>query len=127
MAGATPMTPERKRAILNVWVENPTATYGEICKKANIGRATFYELRQQKPFMDEYHRLCQQKFDEAESLAMQKLIELANEGNWQAVKYLLDGKGYKPEEKSKVSVEGAAAINLTIGGEDDADNKSNNQ
>ena len=56
---------------------------------------------------------------------MQKLIDLANEGNWQAVKYLLDGKGYKPEEKSKVSVEGAAAINLTIGGEDDADNQPN--
>jgi hypothetical protein len=91
MAGATPMTPERKRAILNVWVENPTATYGEICKKANIGRATFYELRQQKPFMDEYHRLCQQKFDEAESLAInQQIRELQGKlaaTDYQALKY----------------------------------------
>ena len=40
---------------------------------------------------------------------------MAAAGNWNAVKYILDGAGYKPEDKTKVSVEADSAINLTIG------------
>ena len=46
---------------------------------------------------------------------MNKLGEMAASGNWNAVKYILDGVGYKPEDKTKVSVEADSAINLTIG------------
>lgn len=62
-----------------------------------------------------YKELCQQKYKELESVAMNKLGEMAAAGNWNAVKYILDGVGYKPEDKTKVSVEADSAINLTIG------------
>lgn len=62
-----------------------------------------------------YKELCQQKYKELESVAMNKLGEMAASGNWNAVKYILDGVGYKPEDKTKVSVEADSAINLTIG------------
>ena len=45
---------------------------------------------------------------------MNKLAELGDGGNWNAVKYVLDGVGYKPEDKTKVSVEAAPSIEISI-------------
>ena len=45
---------------------------------------------------------------------MKKLGEMAASGNWNAVKYILDGVGYKPEDKTKVSVEAAPSIEISI-------------
>ena len=45
---------------------------------------------------------------------MKKLGEMAEAGNWNAVKYILDGVGYKPEDKTKVSVEAAPSIEISI-------------
>ena len=101
---------ERYRKVATVWVENPYLTFGEISKLCRI-----YNYRQDETFMAIYKELCQQKYKESESIAINKLRELAASGNWNAVKYILDGLGYKPEDKTKVSVEADSAINLTIG------------
>lgn len=61
-----------------------------------------------------YKELCQQKYKELESVAMNKLGEMAAAGNWNAVKYILDGVGYKPEDKTKLSVEAAPSIEISI-------------
>lgn len=106
---------ERYRKVATVWVENPYLKYGEIAKLARIGDSTFYDYRQDETFMAIYRELCQQKYKETESIAVNKLKEMAEAGNWNAVKYILDGVGYKPEDKTKVSVEADSAINLTIG------------
>lgn len=45
---------------------------------------------------------------------MGKLAELINGGNWNAIKYVLDGVGYKPEDKTKLSVEAAPSIEISI-------------
>lgn len=106
---------ERYRKVATIWVENPYLKYGEIAKLAKIGDSTFYGYRHDERFMAIYKELCQQKYKELESVAMNKLGEMAAAGNWNAVKYILDGVGYKPEDKTKVSVEADSAINLTIG------------
>lgn len=106
---------ERYRKVATVWVENPYITFGEIAKLCKISENTFYNYRQDDTFMAIYRELCQQKYKESESLAINKLREMAAGGNWNAVKYILDGLGYKPEDKTKVSVEADSSINLTIG------------
>lgn len=106
---------ERYRKVAAVWVENPYLTYEEIAKLARVGHSTFYNYRQDETFMAIYKELCQQKYKETESIAINKLKEMAAAGNWNAVKYILDGLGYKPEDKTKVAIESAPSINLTIG------------
>ena len=106
---------DRYDQVATVWVENPHLTFGEIAKMANIAENTFYNYRQDETFMAIYKEKCQQKYKELESQAIGKLAELVDNGNWNAVKYVLDGVGYKPEDKTKVSVEADSAINLTIG------------
>lgn len=105
---------ERYRKVATVWVENPYLTFGEIAKMCKISANTFYNYRQDETFMAIYKELCQQKYKESESIAINKLRELAASGNWNAVKYILDGLGYKPEDKTKVSVEAAPSIEISI-------------
>lgn len=106
---------ERYRKVATIWVENPYLKYGEIARLARIGDSTFYDYRHDERFMAIYKELCQEKYKELESVAMNKLGEMAAAGNWNAVKYILDGVGYKPEDKTKVAIESAPSINLTIG------------
>ena len=47
-----------------------------------------------------------------EKLAMQKLKEHVEKGNWKATQYVLDGLGYKPEEKIDIN-NGEININVT--------------
>lgn len=105
---------DRYRKVATIWVENPYLKYGEIAKLARIGDSTFYDYRHDDRFMAIYKELCQQKYKELESVAMKKLGEMAKEGNWNAVKYILDGVGYKPEDKTKLSVEAAPSIEISI-------------
>ena len=105
---------DRYRKVATIWVENPYLKYGEIAKLAKIGDSTFYDYRHDDRFMAIYKELCQQKYKELESVAMNKLGEMAAAGNWNAVKYILDGVGYKPEDKTKVSVEAAPSIEISI-------------
>lgn len=105
---------ERYRKVATVWVENPYLTFGEISKLCKISENTFYNYRQDDTFMAIYKELCQQKYKELESVAMNKLSELVDSGNWNAVRYVLDGVGYKPEDKTKVSVEAAPSIEISI-------------
>lgn len=105
---------ERYRKVATVWVENPYLTFGEISKMCRISENTFYNYRQDETFMAIYKELCQQKYKESESIAVNKLKEMAASGNWNAVKYILDGVGYKPEDKTKLSVEAAPSIEISI-------------
>lgn len=105
---------ERYRKVATVWVENPYLTFGEIAKLCRISVNTFYNYRQDETFMAIYKELCQQKYKESESIAVNKLKEMAASGNWNAVKYILDGLGYKPEDKTKLSVEAAPSIEISI-------------
>ena len=105
---------ERYRKVATIWVENPYLTFGEISKLCKISENTFYNYRQDETFMAIYKELCQQKYKESESIAVNKLREMAAAGNWNAVKYILDGVGYKPEDKTKVSVEAAPSIEISI-------------
>ena len=105
---------DRYDQVATVWVENPHLTIEEIAKKARIGESTFYRYRRDDTFMAIYKEKCQQKYKELESQAIGKLAELVNSGNWNAVKYVLDGVGYKPEDKTKVSVEAAPSIEISI-------------
>ena len=105
---------DRYRKVAMIWVENPQLTFEEIAKLCKIDGKTFYNYRQDETFMAIYKELCQQKYKELESQAIGKLSELVDSGNWNAVKYVLDGVGYKPEDKAKVSVEAAPSIEISI-------------
>lgn len=106
----------RQEALLELWINNPFATYKEIAEKANIPEQTFYHWRKDESFMKEYHNRIQKRFKEMEHKAMAQLENLIANGEWQAVKYVLDGSGYKPTDKLEVA---QTTINVAIDDESD--------
>lgn len=101
----------KQQALLELWMNNPFATYKEIAAKANVDVKTFYNWRNDEAFMKEYHDRVQMRFKEMENKAMAQLENLVANGEWQAVKYVLDGSGYKPTDKLEVA---QTTINVSV-------------
>lgn len=106
---------ERKQNCLKVWADNPLLSYEEIAKKAGVSDKTFYRYRQDAEFMKQYREICQQRFKELESKAVELLNEQLDCRNWNAIKFTLENLGYKPTEK----VEQVNETTIKVSVEDD--------
>ena len=98
---------------LEVWIENPLLPYDTIADMAGVGKKTFWRYRQDPDFMAKYHELQKQKFAALEGKGVALLEEQMDKGNWNAIKYVLDGTGYKATEKVETS--GTTTINVSVG------------
>ena len=107
---------ERKKDILKYWVFNPQLSYEQICKDMKISSKTFYLWRQDEKFMEQYLKLCQKRFSCLQALAVQKLGEQVQEGNFSAVKYVLDNQGYNATQKIETNT--PTVITVTIEGDE---------
>lgn len=109
------MLTKKMMAAAEYRVLHPTETTEKIAKEVGVDPSSIYKWQKKEEFQEYEHKLCQQRFRNAEKIAMQKMIELADRGNYKAVQYLLDGAGYKAEEKVSVS---GSEISITISDED---------
>ena len=103
---------ERQDKVMEIWLANPTATLARIAEIAEINPTTFWKYRQDKRFMDEYHKRQQEKFKSLEGKAVAKLEEQMDDGNWNAIKYVLDGSGYKPTDKIEQVTETVIKVSI---------------
>ena len=105
-------TVERMDKTLRIWMENPSFNLNQIAEEAHISRQTFLDYRKNQKFMDEYHRLCKEKFQAIEAEAVEQLKLLVRGGDFKAVKYALDGAGYAAEQK--VSLKSDTVISIIV-------------
>lgn len=106
----------RKRKVMENWLNNPFASYEEISKMSNISKRTFERYRADAAFMAEYHQRQNERFKSLEGKAVALLEQQMEQGNWNAIKYTLDGSGYKPTDKVEVQ-----QTTITVSIEDDED------
>lgn len=106
---------ERKQKALEAWVNNPTKGYEEIAKIAGIGDKTFWRYRQDEEFMNRYREMCQERFKSLEAKAVSLLDEQLDYKNWNAIKYVLDGLGYKPTDKVEQVSETTIKVSIEDG------------
>lgn len=109
-------TATRMNTALQKWIENPSLNLEEVAELAGISRHTFINYRANPKFMEEYHRLCKEKFQAIEAEAVEKLKELVRGGDFKAVKYALDGAGYAAEQK--LNVKSDTVITIVVNDED---------
>ena len=88
---------------LETWLANPLLTLEEVGDKAGIGRTAFWRYRQNPLFMEEYRRRQRERFAAMEGKAIELLNNELDKGNWNAIKYTLDGLGYKPTDKVEIT------------------------
>lgn len=100
---------------IELLVYSPNMQYQQIANEVGVHRDTFRKWREyDEEFKGALDKAIKERWKAAEAMAVHGMIGLANEGNYNAIKYLLDNLGYKPEEKSKVTVDGAMDIRISI-------------
>ena len=112
MSKAGPSLLERQRRVIDAWCANPLLPYPQIAKLAGVSDVTFWRYRQDENFMKMYHEACEKRFKSLESKALEALEAHLEQGNFQAVKYILDGLGYKATEKVEANVYTDVTINI---------------
>lgn len=106
----------RMERTLETWLSMPLASFEEIAAASGVSDKTFYRYRQDASFMAEYSRRQKQRFAALEGKAIALLEEQMENRNWNAIKYTLDGTGYKPTDKVEVQ---QTTISVSIDEEDE--------
>ena len=102
----------RQENLLQFWVNHPEMTFADICIQCNVAKKTFDTYRKDDEFMKRYRELCQQRFKELEAQAVEKLAQAVAKGDWNAVKYVLDGQGYSATQKLDIATN-TIKVNIT--------------
>lgn len=98
---------------IELLVYSPHMTQNVIAQECGVHRDTIRRWREETPeFQAALDKAIKERWKAAETLAVDGMISLAAEGNYNAIKYLLDNLGYKPTEKIEANV--STDINIVI-------------
>lgn len=99
---------------LKMFEKNPAMTFTEVSYALGLshGAVSKWYSRNTSGFKDAYDELMKRRFAELECPAITALGELVADKNFNAVKYVLDNRGYKPVEKIQADVNTDIVINI---------------
>ena len=103
--------------LLEAMLAHPMATDVSLAELLNLNNKTVGKWRKEPEFQEELKKRLAEQWKNAESLAQKKMIQLADEGNFYANKYILDSLGYAPTQKIEADVKNDIIINII--GEDE--------
>ena len=110
----------RMEQVMEVWLNNPLLTLGEIAEKANVDVSTFCDYRKNEEWMRTYKEECDRRFECLRAAAIEQLENEVLDGKAWAVKYVLDGLNYSGVEKIDMGANTTIKISIDEGGEDNA-------
>ena len=102
----------RQVELLELMLSNPMLSDVKLAELMNLNNKTVGKWRKQEDFQEELKKRLAEQWKNAESLAQKKMIELANDGNFQANKYILDSLGYAPAQRIEADITSDIEINI---------------
>ncbi len=103
----------KKLELLETMLSHPMMPDTKLAELLSLNNKTVGKWRKEPEFQEEMKKRLAEQWKNAESLAQKKMIELANDGCFQANKYILDSLGYAPAQKIEADI--STDINITIG------------
>lgn len=98
---------------IELLVYQPYMTQQMIAKECGVHRDTLHRWRTEVPeFKDALDKAIHDRWKAAEAMAVNGMINLASEGNFQAIRYMLDNLGYKPADKIEANVKSDVVIRI---------------
>lgn len=107
----------KRLELLEAMLANPAMSDVKLGELLNLNNKTVGKWRKEPEFQEEMKKRLAEQWKEAERLAQKKMIELANDGCFQANKYILDSLGYAPAQRIEADVKNDIVINII--GEDE--------
>lgn len=102
----------KKVELLEAMLANPMLSDVKLAELLNLNNKTVGKWRKEPEFQEELKKRLAEQWKNAESLAQRKMIELANEGCFQANKYILDSLGYAPAQRIEADIKTDIVINI---------------
>lgn len=100
---------------IELLVYSPYKSLNMIATEVDVDNATLYRWRNQnEEFKAALDKALKERWKAAESLAMNTMISLCQEGDFKASKYVLDSLGYEGTKKVDANVSGDVSINIDI-------------
>lgn len=107
----------RQLACIEAMLANPSASHIALAEMVGCNRNTILVWKNNPEFKAEYQRRLKEMWADAEGIAVKTMVKLAEEGNYQASKYILDSHNYAPAQKIEADIKTDIVINVS--GEDD--------
>ena len=104
---------KKAKAIAEYRVFNPTLSNEQVSRDLHVDPKTIYKWVRIPEFQEYEHELCMTRFKEAQRVAVEKAVELANKGNTKMIEYLLTNNGFKLPDEQNVNLSGDMEINIT--------------
>ena len=108
---------DRQYACIEAMLANPSASQVALAEMVGCNRNTILEWKRNPEFQAEYKRRLKEMWADAEGIAVKTMVKLAEEGNYQASKYILDSHDYAPATKIEADISSKVVINIC--GDDD--------
>ena len=110
----------RQIKAIELLVYKPHMTQNMIAKECGVHRDTIRRWREETPeFQEALSKATKERWKAAEQMAVNTMINLMSEGNYQATKYVLDSMDYGATQKIDANVTGTQNIVITIGDEEE--------
>lgn len=98
--------------LLEAMLSNPMMSDVKLAELLNLNNKTVGKWRKEPEFQEELKKRLADQWKDAERLAQKKMIELANDGCFQANKYILDSLGYAPTQRIEADVNQDIVISI---------------
>jgi hypothetical protein len=102
----------RQLALIEAIIANPTASHVELAEIVGINRNTITVYKRDPEFKDALSQRLKEMWEDSEAMAIVNMRKLANEGSFQANKYILDSLGYAPAQKIEADISSDIQINI---------------
>lgn len=102
----------RQLACIEAMLANPKASYEELAEIVGCNRNTITVWRRNEEFQEEYSKRLKEMWKDSEVIAVKTMIKLADEGSFQASKYILDSLDYAPAQKIEADLNTSININI---------------
>lgn len=102
----------KRLELLEAMLAHPKLSDVKLGQLLELNNKTVGKWRKEPEFQEELKKRLAEQWKDAERLAQKNMIELANDGCFQANKYILDSLGYAPAQKIEADI--STDINIVI-------------
>ena len=102
----------KQRELLEAMLAHPMMSDVKLAELLEINNKTVGVWKRLPEFKEELDFRLKEQWKESERIAVNKMRELASNGNFNANKYILDSLGYAPTQKIEAEVNQTIEINI---------------
>ena len=102
----------RQLKLLEAMLASPMAPDTALAEEIGINRNTVRKWKNLEEFQEELRVRLAEQWKDSERMAVDRMQSLAREGNFQALKYILDNLGYAAVQKIEADLHSDIVINI---------------